>query len=35
MTDATEPLMFEYFAQGEAPEGQADILDVAGPIAQD
>jgi hypothetical protein len=26
------PLTFKYIAQGEAPEGKADILDVAGPI---
>jgi hypothetical protein len=26
------PLTFRYIAQGEAPEGKADILDVAGPI---
>jgi hypothetical protein len=26
------PLTFRYIAQGEAPEGKADILDVAGPV---
>ena len=26
------PLTFKYLAQGEAPEGKADILDVAGPV---